>query len=179
MIFLVGFAYSGVIAYLGAFAATHEAPWAVGAYFALYAVVALLGRLFGGRVQDRYGDNVMVFPLLASFAASLVLLAIAQDGVMITVAGLFMGLGFGMLLPTMQAAATKRVTGAAINTAVAAVFLSLDLGVGSGPLVLGLIVTALDYRSMYVVLAVVIIVATVIYACSHGRGEGRAPAASP
>lgn len=176
VILLVGFAYSGVIAYLVAYAATIGAEWSVGIYFASYAVIALIGRLLIGRIQDRLGDNVIVFPVLASFALSLALLALASNGIMIALAGIFMGFGFGLFLPTMQAAASHLVPNARMNVSVATVYVSMDLGVGVAPILLGLVIFDIGYAGMYLALAGLIILAGSLYAAGHGRTTGGRPA---
>lgn len=177
VIVLVGFAYSGVIAYLVAYSTVLGVEWSVGVYFALYAVIALVGRLVVGRFQDRYGDNVIVLPILAAFALSLVLLALATDGPTIAVSGVLMGMGFGMFLPTMQAAAARLVPASGMNSAVAAVFLSIDLGVGIAPLALGTVIAGFGYSGMYLLLAAVVVAAGGLYMVTHGRGAGRNPGA--
>lgn len=175
VIALIGVAYSGIIAYLAAHATALDAAWSIGAYFGLHAGFAMIGRLLIGRVQDRFGDNVVVYPVLVAFAVNLLLLALATDATLIIVAGVFMGIGFGMFLPTMQAAAARLVPAAGMNTAVAAVFLSVDLGVGVGPLLLGSVVSAAGFSGMYGVLSGVVVIAGVFYALTHGRRAGRRP----
>lgn len=176
VVLLVGCAYAGVAAYLAMYAAERDAQWSVGVYFALYAVVALVGRLTLGRIQDRYGDNVIVLPVMACFVLSLVMLWLADDGLMIALAGIPMGLGFGMFLPTMQAAAARVVTVERITVSVAVVYVAVDLGVGLAPFVLGPLAQVASLSVMYLVCAGVVIVAGAVYVLAHaskGRGGSR------
>ena len=50
-----------------------------GAYFVAYAVTVLVSRPFAGRLQDRRGDNAVLYPSLLLFVVALLLLAAADS----------------------------------------------------------------------------------------------------
>ena len=61
-----------------------------------------------------------------------------------------------------------------IGTATSTFFLMLDVGGGLEPIVLGALIPVLDYPGMYLMLAVVMVLATLLYFFAHGRNGGRA-----
>jgi MFS family permease len=170
---LAGVAYSGVLAYLAPYAQQLQAGWSVGVFYLVYAVVVLAGRLTLGRVQDARGDNAVMYPVLAAFALGLVLLGCAGSGWTLVLSAIFVGFGFGMLIPTMQVIAVNLVPSGRINTAVATIYVLLDAGTGLAPLVLGLLIPVAGYSGMYLSLGGVLVIALLLYALVHGRHRGR------
>ncbi|WP_210769270.1 MFS transporter [Occultella kanbiaonis] len=163
--------YSGVLTYLQPFAA--EAGLAGGAsiFFLVYAASMLLTRTIMGRLQDRRGDNaVIVFAVLA-FAAGLALLGLAGSDALVIVAGVAMGLGFGSLLGALQAVAVSKVPMRRVGVAISTHYFMVDLGIGIGPVLLGLGLGVFGFDTMYLVLAVVALVSLGLYELVHGRYE--------
>ena len=59
-----------------------------------------------------------------------------------------------------------------MNAAVAAVYASVDIGVGTAPFLLGIVISAAGYSAMYWVLSAVVVIAALIYFIGHGRTYG-------
>lgn len=170
---LAGIAYAGVLAYLAPYAQHLGDGWSAGLFYVVYSVVVLAGRLTLGRVQDARGDNAIMYPVLIAFALGLVLLGGAGSGWMVVASAIFVGFGFGMLMPTMQVIAVNLVPPARLNTAVATVYVMLDAGTGLAPLALGFLIVSTGYSGMYLILAVVLVCALLLYVLVHGRHLGR------
>lgn len=169
LMLVAGFAYSGVLTFLGSYAAAAELPEATGGFFLVYAVVVLLARLVMGRIQDSRGDNAVVYPTLLSFALGLLLLGAAPNAPVVLVAGAFVGFGFGALLPSAQAIAVTEAPAHRVGTATSTFYLLLDAGTGLGPLLLGLLIPVAGFPGMYTVLAGVVLASTLLYHAVHGR----------
>src|SRR5699024_12008416 len=107
-------------------------PEASSIFFVTYAVAARIARLFAGRIQDRVGDNVVALPVYGSFALGMVLIGVGTSTVVIAVAGVLLGFGFGCLLPTMQAILINQVPATRVGVATSTFFLLLDTGSGLG-----------------------------------------------
>ena len=56
-----------------------------------------------------------------------------------------------------------------LGTGISTLLLLMDVGVGIGPVVLGLLLSATGFGTMYTVLAVLVVVAAVLYHAVHGR----------
>ena len=84
------------------------------------------------------------------------------------------GLGFGCLLPSLQAILINRSSPARVGVATSTFFLLLDIGTGVGPVFLGLVVASFGFPAMYWASAGLVVVGGVLYALVHGvRAGGR------
>jgi MFS family permease len=174
---LGGIAFSGVLAFLNSYANAENMAEAASLFFLVYAGGVVVSRLVVGRMQDRYGDNVVIYPTLALFAAGLVVIGMAPNGIVLMLGGVLLGLGFGGLLPSGQVIAVSLAPDHRVGTATATYFLMLDLGSGFGPMVLGLLIPLTGYHGMYGLLAGVVVVSMGLYHFVHGhkrRGEALA-----
>nr|WP_098483863.1 MFS transporter [Georgenia soli] len=146
-----------------------------GAFFGVNALGVLTCRLFVGAVQDRFGDNWVMYPAVLFYAAGLAMLSQAHSVQELLLAALAIGLGFGTVMPTVQTAAVRLAQPPNVGLAVATFYLMLDLGAGMGPVVLGGLVTGWDFRVMYLALCGLIVATGGHYYIVHGRyaGKGR------
>lgn len=166
---LVGLCYGGIITYLNAYAVERDVTVGAGVFFVVYAAVIVVMRFVLGRVQDRYGDAIVIGIGVVSFFAALALLAVATEDWMVVAAGVLTGLGYGTLMPACQAITVRRVEPERLGTGISTMFLFLDVGLGLGPVLLGMIVTATGYGTMYATLAGVCVLAGLFYVLIRGR----------
>ncbi|MCC3279398.1 MFS transporter [Arthrobacter sp. zg-Y40] len=173
VMFIAGAAYAGVLSFLNSYAQSEGLVLGASLFFVVYAAVVLVSRLFVGRIQDRHGDNAVIYPTLVSFAAGLALLAYAPNNAVLAVAGIFLGFGFGALMPCAQAIAVSMAPAHRIGLATSTFFILMDAGIGVGPLLLGMLLPVTGYHGMYWVLAAVVLASTVLYHFVHGRKNVR------
>ena len=93
----------------------------------------------------------------------------------IVLAGVLIGLGFGSLMPCMQAITVKSVPMSRVPVATASFFLLLDAGSGIGPVVLGFLYPFTGGNGMFLVCAGLVVVAIGVYVWVHGRRRGGRP----
>ncbi|MCC9145296.1 MULTISPECIES: MFS transporter [unclassified Arthrobacter] len=177
VMFIAGAAYAGILSFLNSYAQSEGLVLGASLFFVVYAVVVLVSRLFVGRLQDRHGDNAVVYPTLVSFAAGMALLAYAPNDTVLALAGVFVGFGFGALMPCAQAIAVTMAAPTRIGLATSTFFILMDAGVGLGPLLLGLLLPLTGFHGMYWVLAAVLLASTGLYHLVHGRKNYRPGAA--
>lgn len=168
---LIGLCYAGVITYLNAYSEQRDVVTGAGLFFIAYAAAMLIMRFVLGKVQDRRGDNVVVYFGLVFFALALGVLAVANADWQIVVAGAMTGLGYGTLMPASQAIAVSAVPPHKLGTGISTLLLLMDAGVGLGPIALGVLVSAAGYSTMYTVLTIVVVLAAVLYHAVHGRHD--------
>lgn len=174
---VAGVAYSGVLTFLNSYAQDRDMVAAASAFFLIYAAIVFVSRFVVGRLQDTRGDNAVVYPILASFAVGLGLLAWAPNSTVMALAGAFVGMGFGALMPTAQAIAVTVAPDHRIGIATSTFFLILDAGIGLGPFLLGLLIPLTGFSGMYAVLTAVVAAAMILYHFVHGRFVNRSAAA--
>lgn len=166
---LIGVAYAGIITYINAYSRDAGLETGASFFFIAYAAISLIMRFVLGRVQDHRGDNAVVYMALVSFTVGMAILAAARADWMVIVAGLFVGLGYGSLMPAAQAIAVRLVPVTEMGAGISTLFLLLDVGIGFGPILLGLLISATGYTTMYWLLAGLIVVASAVYFVVHGR----------
>lgn len=166
---LVGIVNSSVITYVHPFTDTLGIAEVAGVFFLVQALAVVGARLVSGRIQDRRGDNVVIYPAIVAYAVGLVILAGADGTVMVLAAAALAGAGFGTLLPAVQAAVVHLTAGRRVGLAVSTYYLFLDIGTGLGPLGLGLLIEATDHRVMYLAVAGLVLASAGYYHAAHGR----------
>lgn len=166
---VAGFAYVSVMSFLAVYTEELGIPESASMYFVAYAVASLVARLVTGRIQDRFGDNVVVIPVLILNTIGMVLVAQATSPFMIVLAGVFVGLGFGSLMPSLLAVVVNLSSPARVGVTTSTFYLFLDLGSGLGPILLGYAVTAFGFSAMFLIGAGLAVVSGVLYMLVHGR----------
>ncbi|GAA1185271.1 MFS transporter [Nesterenkonia xinjiangensis] len=177
---LLGFSFASIMTFLNGFARSEGMITAASMFFVIYAVAVLVTRLFAGKIQDRFGDNVVVYPTIVLYAVALGLLAWSPNQATILIAGVLAGLGFGALLPAFQATIASMLPTTRTSIGISTFFILLDTGFGLSPLVLGPLVEHGSYRIMFGACAVIVALTLVLYWMLHGRfsvkqGESRRP----
>lgn len=178
VVLVSGLAYGGVLAFLAPYAAEQGyGPLVPSLFFALFAAGTILSRAVLGPMHDRRGDNAVVYPIIAGYAASFLVLALWQTPVGLLVAGALLGLSYGPVISVFQTIAVTVVPRPSVGVATGTFFLFLDLGTGLGPILLGLVVAALGIAPMFLVCAALTAVLALYYHGVHGRTERAARSA--
>lgn len=170
-ILFVGVAYTGIITYLNGYSADAGLEKGASYFFLTYALVSLVLRFVLGKVQDRRGDNIIIYSSLVFFIAGLCVLAAAAADWQVVLAGALVGIGYGSILPAGQAIAVRLVPVHEMGAGISTFFLLLDVGIGFGPILLGQIISATSFSTMYWLLAGLMAVAAVVYFFVHGRKD--------
>nr|WP_276547823.1 MFS transporter [Brevibacterium luteolum] len=155
--------------FLTTYTTSIDVPDAAPAFFLAFAGSSLIARLTLGRIQDRYGDNIVVYPLYASFFTAMVLIAVVPQMWTIILAGVLGGVGFGTLMSSTQAITIRRAGPTRVGVATSTYFFMIDIGFGLGPVALGALIAATSFTTMYAVAALLVGVSGVLYWLVHGR----------
>lgn len=170
VMFLAGFMYSGVLTYLNGYTQEQGVNTLVAStFFIVYAVVLLISRFIVGPWHDRLGDNPMVYPLIICLALSMTVLGLWPSNIGVLVSAALLALGFGALMSVLQAISIKLVKPREIGVATATFYLMLDLGTGIGPIILGVLLSFVNFSTMYLTLAGVALIMVMYYWFMHGR----------
>lgn len=84
---LCAFPFSTILTFLNTYAEQAGFGNASQTYFLIYAVAVTLTRPIAGRLQDLYGNDVVLFPTLTAMAAGVVLTGLAPNIVVLYLAG--------------------------------------------------------------------------------------------
>ncbi|ASN40643.1 MFS transporter [Paeniglutamicibacter terrestris] len=174
VILVCGIAYSGVVSFLAPYLLSKSMTAAASWFFIVYAATVLVSRLFAGRIQDLKGDNAIMYPLLVVFVIGMAALAFEPSNLTVALAAAFAGLGFGALMPCAQAIAVSAAPPAELGVATSTFFLMLDVGIGFGPIALGLLIPHLGYTGMFGMLTLLVVFGIGVYYMVHGRHQSGA-----
>ena len=168
---LVYVGYSGVLSFITLYAGERGLSDAVSVYFVVYAAIILVSRPPVGMRIDRKGENSTIYYCFASLAVGFVLLAFADNAVLLLVSAAFIGFGIGATQSIVQAVIARDTPPAELGKANSTFFMSMDLGSGVGPIAIGAIIPFIGYSGSYLVLAAAALVAAGVYHVAHGRKQ--------
>ena len=169
LMFISGMVYSGVISFINSYAIELNLTKAASFFFVVYAIFLFLCRPIAGKIFDKKGENIVVYPSFIFFAISLLLITFVKNGFMLLLAGVFLALGYGTILSSMQTIVGKVSPPHRLGLAISTFFICMDAGMGTGPYILGLIAEQFGFHSMYSVLAIAIFFLIPAYYLVHGK----------
>ncbi|MEI4529257.1 MFS transporter [Priestia megaterium] len=169
IIFVSAFSFSSILSYINLYAVELNLVSTASFFFMVYTVTVLISRPFTGRMVDKSGPNIIIYPAFIFFGLGMILLSFAGSSMSLLLAAVFVGLGFGNISSISQTVAVSQATPQRVGIATATFMIFMDLGNGVGPSVLGLIIPATGYRGMYQLLTVIVFVSLILYYFLHGR----------
>ena len=174
--FLMGFSYSSVLSFLSSYAKTIHLVGISSFFFVVYALVITITRPMAGRIFDVKGEDYVMYPSYISLAIGLVILGLTLSGFTLLVAGAFIGLGYGTFMSNGQAVALKMAPNALrVGVSLSTYFIGLDLGIGVGPFVLGDIEKLMNFRELYLLAAIIPVIAGLLYYKFYNHEHDAAP----
>jgi MFS family permease len=141
----------------------HAQIGTVGMFFTAYSIASVGLRLLFSWVPERIGPKRALVPAVAALVAGVLLLGYADSSTEIVVSGTLCGLGHAYVFPIISALVVTRAH--ADNRGLAmTLFTSLfDVGALVGGPLLGLIIEAADYATMFASAAAVVVAFTAAF----------------
>lgn len=146
--FLVMIAYGAIIVFVGVYAAQKGFP-NVATFFLCFAAALFLSRVFLSRLFDRGYLFQLIVAGATLVAIGMPYLGHAWNPTQFLVAGVINGLGFGILMPTCQAAVNSLVDPGERGAANSTYLVSYDLGMGVGSLLVGFLADRITFGEIY------------------------------
>lgn len=146
--FFVMIVYGAIIVFVGIHASQKHFP-NVGTFFICFSATIFLSRLFAGRLFDKGHIFPLISVGLMLTAVGVAWLGYAGTPIQFLVAGMFNGLGFGVLMPTGQAAINSLVKPSERGAANSTYLFSYDLGIGVGSLIIGFLLDTVSLGEIY------------------------------
>jgi MFS family permease len=162
VIFLITITYGSIVGFISIYA-NDLGIKNVGIYFAIYAISLLISRPFFGKLVDRYGFDIAVFPGLICLFLGIMVLVYANGLLMFSISGVLYGVGFGATQSSLQTMSVINAPKENIGAANATFFNGFDGGIGVGSVVAGIIASNIGYSKMYMYLSISIVLAFLIY----------------
>jgi MFS family permease len=135
---LFGFGLAGTGNFVAPLAAERSLG-VVSSYYLCYSAGAIVTRLFGGQLADRYGEHRILPWGIGLYAVGLLLLPTTDSVLSLDLAGAFAGCGHGLLFPTLNTLAVRGEPGEVRGKATGIFTGGIDAGCFAGSLLLGYI----------------------------------------
>ncbi|MCD8317155.1 MAG: MFS transporter [Eggerthellaceae bacterium] len=160
---LVYFAYSSLLTFLTPYSIEIGLARAASVFFIVYAISMFITRPFIGRAFDRRGPNVVMIPSFISVVLGMILVAISFNDWILLGSALLLGFGIGNIQSCGLAMAVRMTPDTRLNLANASFYIMIDLGVGVGPVILGIFTPILGYSITYMCMGGITIVALILF----------------
>jgi predicted MFS family arabinose efflux permease len=128
-----------------------------GLFFSAMAMMMVAGRLFGGRIMDTCNKEKFIVTFLPSMMLILIILSLSKTLPMFILVGAVWGIGVAFFVPIIMAYALE-YSGSSDGAAVGTYRAIYDLGIGLGPVVMGIIIPLTGYRVMFLCLALICLI---------------------
>ena len=171
VIFLAYIGYSGILSFITSYAGEKGLSNEVTLYFVVYAAVILITRPPVGRRVDRKGENSIIYYCIVSLAVGFVVLAFVMNGAMLLASAALIGFGVGATQSIIQAVIARETPPDELGRANSTFLMSLDLGSGIGPVLIGAFIPFIGYSACYFALGILSLFALVLYYFVHGRKQ--------
>ena len=130
----------------------------VGVFFTAYSVILIVTRPITGKLYDQKGIKFIMYPSVALAALSMLLLGKATSTWIVLLAGVLKALGQGTGAPSIQAHCLKKLGRDKAGVVSSTCYMGNDIGNTVGPAIGGLIASRAGYGSMFITIAVSVIV---------------------
>ncbi|SFC64208.1 Predicted arabinose efflux permease, MFS family [Bacillus sp. OV322] len=141
--------FSGIVNFIDGLGAANHFGGKVSIFFLIVAGMMVFTRPFSGKIYDRFGHKLLIYPASVSGIIGLILLAFTHNFAMLSAAAVFYGIAYGIMQPTFQAWAVSRVTPEKKGTANAMSLSFMDLGMAIGAGTLGNVAVEIGYNATY------------------------------
>lgn len=125
-----------------------------GLFFAAFATMLILGRMFGGRILDLYPREQVIFPCLLTYILATLLLAYSKTPPLFILAAIIWGAGNAFAFPAFVALAID-LAGSSRGPALGTFTALSDLGVGLGAVIMGAVLRITYFQIMFLSLTLI------------------------
>lgn len=163
LVFLLCITFSGVFSFMDGLGREAGLGGNVSLFFLIFTIVMLVIRPISGRIFDKFGHKVLIYPAGICGVIGLLLLGITNHLWLLFISAVFYGLAYGTIHPTLQSWAVSQVERNKNATANAMILTGMDLGMAVGTPILGIVAGQFGYQVMYGYTSVIIILLLMIY----------------
>lgn len=135
----------------------------IGALFTVQIVVATLTKPLMGKLSDKYGRGVMIITGLVISGVTIAFMTYSQNYLILAILIGFFGLGLATVTASTSALVADLSSYYNYGSALGILSSIMDIGHSAGPMVGGLLISALHYNTAFGIVGGVLIIASVIF----------------
>jgi predicted MFS family arabinose efflux permease len=152
---LFGITYGGVISFITLYGNELNIQLA-GPFFLIIAIGIFIARLIAGKIFDSYGPFWLIISGFGTAIAGFIFLSLMQNATGFLVSAFLIGIGCGILMPTLVTMVNNMVTLERRGAANATISTAFDLGIGLGALFLGMLSEWIGLSNMYLFCTIIL-----------------------
>lgn len=160
---MIAFSYASILSYLSIYAQEKGLLTLANYFFLVFAAVMLLTRPFTGKIFDEKGPAYILIPGSILFLCGMLILSVMDSGFVFLLAGAFVGLGYGALVPSLQTLSIQSTSVERSGYATATFFTLFDTGMAIGSYVLGMVAISFGYQNVYLLSALIVVIVIALY----------------
>ncbi len=163
IVLLLSFAYAAVITFVTVYAVSMGLHSAAAYFFVVLAVSSIGSRVCTGRIYDRFGPNVVIYPSLLFLALGLFILGHAGSSSAMLSSAILIGFAYGAAVPALLTLAAQQSSPIRISAVTATYFTFLDTGLGLGAYLVGGVIPHVGYAGLYLALSPFVLAVAMLY----------------
>ena len=162
VLFIYAFAQSTINTHIAVYAQS-KGLGNIGLFFTMGAAAMFIGRLFGGRIGDRFGPDVILIPALLVASFNIFIIGHIDSTFALVLVGFPSGLVQSLIIPTMNVIIVNNAPPEVHGSANGTFYAALDMGLGSGALFWGFIADMAGYSRVYATALFLPLLALLLY----------------
>jgi MFS family permease len=135
----------------------------IGIFFTVNSIAYLVVRPVTGRISDKYGASKVIIPGMLVMILGLVILAFADSLMLFLAVGIIYGFGFSAAQPTLNVVMLRMCPEERRGAANATFFSAMDIGIGIGAVIWGIVSQKLGFSYVFLGSAACIILSLTLY----------------
>ncbi|MBQ9840857.1 MAG: MFS transporter [Erysipelotrichaceae bacterium] len=132
-------------------------------FFTIYSFTLIIIKPFIGKLQDKKGIKIILYPAFLLYAIGIVILSKSYTLTPVLIAGVLKALGQGNGTPAIQAESVKQLSSDRSGVAISTCFIGQDIGNAVGPIFASSMAGAIGYEQMFMLYACLLIISLFIY----------------
>jgi len=153
-VFITMIAYGGLLSFIALYGQELGVRNA-SLYFLIFSVGIAIARLTSGREFDRHGPRRIITVCIILLIVGFPVLALAENAVLYFVSAVIIGFGNGVIFPTFQSMVNTLADSSHRGAANSTLFTAVDLGMGLGMVMAGLIAQKISLSAIFWINALV------------------------
>lgn len=134
-----------------------------GGFFMYLAVGVIISRVFGGKLLNKGYQSILIQVGMSMLVVAISLFVFYLNEYTFIISSLMIGLSYGAISPSIQSLIINLVPHSRRGTANSTYFIALDFGSGMGMLLGGYIANAVNFRFIYLIGLILIVIAFLVF----------------
>jgi predicted MFS family arabinose efflux permease len=163
-VFITMIAYGGLISFIALYGLEIGIQNA-SLYFLIFSIGIAAARLTAGKEFDREGPGRIITLCLILLIIGFPLLALAKNSVLFYLSAIIIGFGNGVIFPTFQSMVNNLSDSTHRGVANSTLYTAVDLGMGCGMLLAGLIAQHISLSAIFWVSSLICVAGLIFFRC--------------